>query len=52
MKKVRLEADYMIYTRDDIADSMYIIHKGSVKLFIENDQSKIIQDQFEYDFII
>jgi CRP-like cAMP-binding protein len=36
LKKVKLEADTEIYQRTEIPDGMYIIHKGKVKLFIEN----------------
>ena len=41
----------IIYRKNEIADSMFMIHKGKVMLYVENEKS-IIYDELQYNILI
>ena len=47
LQKLRLNMGSTIYSRNEIADNLYIIHKGEVQLIFENEQSKFKETEYK-----
>ena len=47
LQKLRLNMGSTIYSRNEIADSLYIIHKGEVHLIFENEPTKLKETDYK-----